>query len=343
MKTTPQWILLITGLACWGIVGTSPRVDLAEWLLTLAPLVLVPLAIARLPAPRGSIERRLDGGLRLLQFPAALLFAAAFLVESPYISVGLAGPWVAYTVFSLSSGLFRTVRRRDLSWADRLTGLGQSLMIVGSVSACLAILGIRPFGFPLGIILLTGVHFHYAAFLLPAIASAVARGQHSLGGRRVATGLQAGILVAIPMVAIGILFQPLLEWTGVLLLAVGCVGVALLQFASAICTCRDWILLPYFQRVTGRILLGGSAISLIAAMGLAVAYAWGEFRGLPKIGIETMIRTHGLLNAFGFCGGSLLGWTLLSPAQTPVRTNLSSERATRRISRTPDAAFPTAL
>lgn len=342
MKTMPQWILLVTGLACWGIVGTSPRIDLPQWLLTLAPLVLVPLAVALLPEPRGSVERRLDRGVRLLQFPAALSFAAAFLVELPNVAVGLAGPWVIYTAIAVVAGLIRIVRR-DLSWADRLSGVGQGLMIVGSVSTCLALLGIRPFGFPLGIILLTGVHFHYAAFLLPVITAAVVRGQRSFGGRRLATGLQIGLLAAIPAIAIGILFLPLLEWTGVLVLAACCIGVASLQLAAAVRNHSPWSSLPCFRRVAGRVLLGTSSLSLIAAMGLAVAYAWGEYRGLPTIGIAAMIRTHGLLNAIGFCGGGLLGWMLLSPARVRTDTVLNSERPPRRISRTPDAAFPTAL
>ena len=64
------------------------------------------------------------------------------------------------------------------------------------------------------------------------------------------------------------------------------------------------------------VLLGLASLSVLGAMALAVGYA---VLGSPSI--PRMAALHGTANAFGFCGGALLAYTL------PSRLRLGRERA----------------
>ncbi len=319
MTTRAREILIVTGLLCWGIAGVSHRVELVEWILMLAPLALVPWSMRSLPATRFRSESSLRSLQLAVAFPAAICFGLAFLFVDPRASLALVLPWAGYTLIGAVEGAIRLFARRDLAWAERLSGLGQALMVVGSTATCLAILEIRPFGFPVGIILLTGVHFHYTAWLLPLLVLLLSRAQTSLAGRALATLLMGGIFLTIPLVAIGLIASPEIEIAGVVGLAVCCVSIAMLQFATALAAPGPGFSANATRRNVGRACLMCSAVSLLVAMALAVVYGWGEFRGLPVLGIDTMIRTHGVLNAFGFVGLGAVGWLLLGAAPESFR------------------------
>jgi uncharacterized membrane protein len=51
-----------------------------------------------------------------------------------------------------------------------------------------------------------------------------------------------------------------------------------------------------------------SAAAVFAGMVLAAMYAVAEFAGSDVLPIPQMARTHGVLNAVGFCMAGLLGW-----------------------------------
>jgi hypothetical protein len=49
-------------------------------------------------------------------------------------------------------------------------------------------------------------------------------------------------------------------------------------------------------------------------MVLSAAYAVADFRGSDVLPIPQMARTHGILNAVGFCLPALLGWLVENSA-----------------------------
>jgi hypothetical protein len=49
---------------------------------------------------------------------------------------------------------------------------------------------------------------------------------------------------------------------------------------------------------------------VFAGMVLAAVYALADFRGSDVLPIPQMARTHGVLNAVGFCMCALLGWLI---------------------------------
>jgi hypothetical protein len=62
------------------------------------------------------------------------------------------------------------------------------------------------------------------------------------------------------------------------------------------------------EEATARILLQVAAGAVFASMVLSAAYAVADFAGSDALTIPQMARTHGILNAIGFCLLGLLGW-----------------------------------
>ena len=85
-----------------------------------------------------------------------------------------------------------------------------------------------------------------------------------------------------------------------LLLALSCAFLAVLMFLA----------LSRLPTHLSRVLLGVAAVSLIAAMTLAAAYAVGQYTEQYWLLIPQMARWHGTANAFGFCLCGLFGWSL---------------------------------
>jgi hypothetical protein len=74
-------------------------------------------------------------------------------------------------------------------------------------------------------------------------------------------------------------------------------------------------------RTTARWLLQISAGSIFAGMIFSTAYAIADFAGSDALTIPEMARTHGLLNAFGFCLAGLLGWLIETAPGHLLRSN----------------------
>jgi hypothetical protein len=108
----------------------------------------------------------------------------------------------------------------------------------------------------------------------------------------------AAIILGVPLVGVGISLSPHLEVTAAMLLAIGCILLSVRQVQAALLS-RDATIVT---------LLGVSSLALLSGMALAMIYALGEFTGQPWLTIPTMIRTHGLANAFGFALCGLIGW-----------------------------------
>lgn len=170
--------------------------------------------------------------------------------------------------------------------------------------------GWRPMNFATVIVELTAVHFHYAGMASSLLAAEALDYLDRAGtGRRVARASVVAIVLAPPLTASGFAFSPLLQITGGILLSVGLVllsGVILVQ------------VLPYLPVGPWRLLLGVSAITVIAPMFLAVDWALGQYNAIPALTIPQMAQVHGTLNALGFSISGLLAWRLLAAHRQPA-------------------------
>jgi len=295
------------GAAAWVVSLSLVRPDLATAAILLAALVLVPLAmpLLLLPSPLAGEGPGVRGRLHhaaamlcriasLLQPWAAVLLLPAFVLPQGLTAGLLALPWTAVTVLLAACGVLRFVGRKQLA-ADTLAhDAGLVMLLVGGTFTFMTRMGWQPLGFEPAIIRLTAVHFHYAGFVLPVLAGLAARETRGA----TSTFMVVGIVVGMPLVALGIIFSRPLELAAVIGLTSACTLVAIRYFGLA-ARAPDAISFTLFSI---------SAASLSAAMLFAPLYAWGRFTGSPWLQISDMLPSHGACNAFGFALCGLLAW-----------------------------------
>ena len=267
---------------------------LIEVLLAFAIMVVVPLSI------------RLHGWGRRQVVAAAIaggLASLSFLLPEGVAAALLASAWVLVPGFLI-------IRLKDGSLLRSIQGLAEAIpvafLLVGTSWLVVSRFGARPLGFSAEIVALTAVHFHYAGFVAPTILGRLVKWLEAKDSRlrRLSSLSYWVVLVATPVTAMGITFSRALGSLGTLLFSVGLVT------ASAI-TLRD-----VTRNVPGRaaVALAFSAMSVVAAMLLALSYAFGQWLGTPAPSLETMDRTHGVLNAVGFAFSGVVGWILVAGA-----------------------------
>ena len=264
----------------------------AEAMLILSPLVLFPLVL-RLAQPAGATPDRWWTLASWLHLPGSVALVASFAIERGPGSFALTVPWLVTTGVTALVGVRRISRRGRLDAVELGMDAGLIFLIVGAAWVGAFQLMLQPLGFSEIIVLLTGEHFHYAGFILPVLATLLAR---ELGGRW--SWAVVGVVVSVPLTAIGITASPVVEVIAALVVAGSGLAIAVGQ-----------LLVARRARSAAAVLLGVSAMALAWAMVLAAMYAVGEFRGLPWPPIGDMIEMHGTANALGTALAGLWGWT----------------------------------
>jgi hypothetical protein len=117
-----------------------------------------------------------------------------------------------------------------------------------------------------------------------------------------------GVVLGVPMVALGITFTQL-GWGATIEAAAGC-GLALAGMAVAILQVR--FALDSSEATRARVLLAIAGISLFLGMTFAALYAVRAFTvPISGLGLPQMRLVHGSLNAIGFGLCGVLGWRLV--------------------------------
>jgi hypothetical protein len=271
-------------------------VDVLPWgvlepLFLLGPLGLVPIGLD--VADRGTPPR----GVRLAVRIGSLAATAALASRVGPVAGALALVWLAVTMRLALHGGLRLASRRMRDAAETAIDLGLLALPVGGAWFVASRLGIEPMGFREPIVLLTAIHFHFAAFgALVWTGSAARRLAPSWRRTLAVTGVAAGT----PLVAAGTTFTPWLELVGALVLAgsLGALAVAVLRRVRP-------------ADPVARVLVRVSAASVLFSLALAVAYAWGQ-AVTPVVSLATMAHTHGVANALGFGLCGLAGWARIS-------------------------------
>ena len=257
----------------------DPRLDvtLIDAVLVLAVVVTVPLAM-RLAG--------FDDHTYLVV--AAGSAAAASVFVNGYVAVALVLVWLAAVAYLT----VRSLVPLPQTFGEAFRALPFAYLVVGAGWLLMARLGVRPLGFGDVIVSLTAVHFHYAGFIAPVLVMQLPAAGLSTS---VAT---VGVMAATPLTAAGISLHP----------ALGVLGAATFVVALGI---YSWHVLGHVaaaQTGMARVLLVVSAVSIGAGVVLGAIYALGQWLGTPAPGIETMTRSHGMLNALGFSLCGVLGW-----------------------------------
>jgi len=297
------------GFITWLVLLLWPSADSASTelihkLLLFGMLVVVPLGLSLIPPP--SSDRDLtfwtyNIAVALTSNAAAAALLSLFLNKGLLAALLVCGWFIATCVIALY-GLMRLILRGSLFPLSELS-IDAGLMYLPIAGAWLVIyrLGIQPFGYGETIILLTAVHFHFAGFAAPIIAGMNGRVLALKPHPRQLYALSIfGIVAAMPLVAAGITFTPLLGLIGTLLLSSGLLLLAILTIV--------WVR-PAFDHPVKQILLVFGALSSCSAMVLATLYAYSLATHTLILTIPLMAKTHGILNAFGFVTCNLVVWS----------------------------------
>jgi cytochrome c biogenesis protein CcdA len=132
---------------------------------------------------------------------------------------------------------------------------------------------------PTVIVLLTATHFHFAGLGLLGLASLLARSRPWLRASVV------GLIVGIPLTALGfVLATNLINSIGAGLVGLSGIGAGVALLTEA--TPDRW---RWASRFAGA--------ALLISMPLAIGWSLAILTGQPFLDLDTMIRTHGELNA----------------------------------------------
>jgi hypothetical protein len=279
--------------------------------------VIVPLGI-EVGRVIGGSSAPAEVARRLQPFGAAIAMAAMWL--APGRRAGwLACGWVMVCFLMAGAGVIDLV---SAAWPDAdegpfVYGSGRARATFGDrrlVRITLAIaridlavggawlvasrFGMHPMGIQEPIGLLTAVHFHFAGFATCSIAAATLqfaekRGAH-LWGRWVVP-----FVIGMPfLVAAGFVVSPVLKLGAAVAFSA---SVAMLAVFLRACSLE-------IEDTVARRMLQISGVAVFAGMVLSGVYAAADFVGSDLLTIPQMARTHGILNAVGFCLPGLLGW-----------------------------------
>lgn len=260
-------------------------------ILALAPWVVC-LAFA--------LDRKLwSKHLQLVAPVTATFFSIS--VFQPVAQVWGCLPWLFLTLWVAASRLFTILRAESSDLADWALVASVVYLPVGGVWALFDQLGFQPLNFSGIIVLLTGVHFHYAGFALPRLTGLWLQ---KTNGKLVYQLATLGVIAGVPLVAIGITtsqlqIHPAIEVTAVSILAFSAFTVSIGQATWA------WSAsMPTFPKLL--FIVGGAALAV--GMVLAMTYGWRSVFPVSWATIPAMYAIHGTLNSLGFCLPGFLAW-----------------------------------
>ncbi|MBX2860777.1 MAG: YndJ family protein [Vampirovibrio sp.] len=279
--------------------------EFIQGIVLWAVLILVPIGLWLIQSLKQDQNRLLDS-IKPLILAAGLLSAVSFALPPGAAAGILQFPWWLVTGVVAFSGLKDFLKNPFASRWQTSLAVAQGYLFVGGCWLLADRLGMNVLHFSQEIILLTGMHFHYAGFTTTLLAALVGR-QFQQTGRMNSAQIHwgywlvtLGVTVATPIIAIGITAVPLLEVIGAVFLAVSLMVMGLLMGLE---------IAPQFKQ-PAKTFLWISAGTSFFSMTMAILYGFSEFYELKAIEIPFMVITHGLANTMGFATCGLMAFYL---------------------------------
>ncbi len=300
----------ILGAFLWTVINLLALtnlfyMDYIKQIFLLAPLIMVPMALTAFEFRNvKKWVKELWKQLLWWQGPAAWMVALSFFFsQGTLIAFLLVLPWLLWTGLLALLGLYRLRHlgfRMPAEWA-----INVSLVYIffGALWLTASRLALQPMGFGDVIVLLTAMHFHFAGFstaiILGIIGRILLQQKTKTLFHKLYPYLVFAVLMGMPLVAIGITIQGLIEWINVCIFASSLLVMAF--FILKVCV-------PSALDLSIRMLWRISAYSVFVGMVLALVYAWGIWTKKPLLLIPDMVLTHGFINSMGFVGSALLAF-----------------------------------
>ncbi|MGP4108762.1 YndJ family protein [Virgibacillus sp. L01] len=270
-------------------------------MLTVAQLVYVPLTLYMvMRSDNGDVPRYLP----YLAIPA--FFAVIFLqvTNNTALDTIFAVIYFLFTLLIAGYGFSRFLHRGFIHLEEFLIDIGLIYIAIGGAWFVAYEANIDT-GFSPIMTWLTGIHFHYSAFLLPIFTGLLGRLYKSPLYKLI------GIVVIVSpiIVALGITFSTLLELLSVIIYIVGIYSLIYISFKASI----NWLNRASF-----------------AALGVAIifslVYAFGNVTGLYTVTINFMLLFHGITNTIMFAAAGIIGWYVQLPSTRAQRLNFPVSR-----------------
>jgi hypothetical protein len=223
--------------------------------------------------------------------------AAALSLPPGPTAAALAGGWIAVTALvglaALRDGLpallalFGRDRTRDLATDGAL-----GFLAIGGLFLFADRLGIAVMGYGAPYTLMGAIHYTFLGFGLLGLVALMTTSPATRHHQLAVLALMGGVVLTAVGMTLG---QPLLNWLGVAGIALGAgpmVAWSLVSVARRAGGWRRWLML-------------GAAAGLSVGLTLGLGWASASLFGFEFIGLETMVRTHGVVNALSVTAAAL--------------------------------------
>jgi len=295
-------------------------VSLTQWsylvqihlLILFGVAILTPLSLRLvLPISRHESLSFIAHVILRVQPIIPILTVVAFLLPQGEASGLLAVGWLAQSGLIALLGFMRWAGRSTRTLEELCIDAGLVFTSISGVWFFFYRLSGEFFGFSGVLVPLTSAHFVTIGMGALIIAGLMGRQLRTLGNLTRVYRVIAWISIISPvLVAIGITHTnlisavSLIEVVGVVLLSTSFIGLA------------GYYLVKIRQTIThplANLFLILSALTLFITMALALGYSVGRFTTLFYFAIPDMVQWHGWLNAIGFAGLGILGWSFVQP------------------------------
>jgi hypothetical protein len=285
--------------------------DWLEKLLLFAIFLAIPLLLFLVPTnKRYGIGSRYHTLLLKYHPYMAATIGLAFVFPTGWISGTLSIIWAFYLLALSGYGVRRIMERGWYILEENAIDVGFLYAILGGIwlSIYCFIGGFAPY--PRQIVLLTAIHFHYAAIFAPVFMGLV--------GRMLAVDQKTGTLYRWS--TYGMMISPLLVAIGI---SVGhwLETLAVLLFAACLFIYSYFVLVYISKQVKNAIIRIGlqiSAVIIVLTILLSIIYSFGLLFGTNWLTIDQMLGFHGVSNALGFVILGLLCWLCLNPKENTI-------------------------
>jgi hypothetical protein len=275
------------------------ELHVVEALVLLSVLLFVPIVLSLLDKSRrdGAVLPLAKWVLRLYPY-GAVSAALAFWTDMAVFGA----IWFLYTGIVALFGLSRLLERGRKPLAEWSIDSGLLYLGLGGFWFFAYAADIQVMYFTKLTVLLTAVHFHYSAFILPILAGFL--GRKRSGAQKGYAVVMVVMMISPMTIAVGITYSRIIEF------------LAVLVYMAALYVYGFFVLRTNFQEKWAKILVSFSAMTLLVTISFSLIYAYGRVRESVTFTIDEMIFIHGAVNALGVVLPALLGWMMEGSAPT---------------------------
>lgn len=272
------------------------QLHIVEALVLLSVLVFIPLVFMMIDK-----EKREGVVMPLASFTSRLYPYAALGAVLTFLTdmAVFAAVWFMYTGLIALFGVSRLLERGRKPIEELSIDSGLIYLSLGGFWFFAYAADIQVMHFTKITILLTAIHFHYSAFIIPVMAGFL--GRKPLNSRNWYTAMTLVVVLSPLIVAIGITYSRVIEFLAVLI------------YVAALYVYGFFIFRTGFRKKAAKILLSFSAAVLLVTISFSLVYAYGRVRESVTLTISEMIFIHGAVNAFGVVLPALIGWLVEGP------------------------------